>query len=84
MTRVSFVRAVYPVRYGSGDRFNVVLCGTRHGEAGIPFTWNALYASVCERASTVHRAVLMTTRDTPHGEEIVAVDFVEEQSQEVA
>jgi hypothetical protein len=84
MTRVSFVRAVYPVRYRTGDRFEVVLCGSRHGDAGIPYTWNALHASVCERASVVHRAVTMTTRDTSYGEEIVAVDLVPELSQEVA
>jgi hypothetical protein len=84
MTRVSFVRAVYPVRYRTGDRFEIVLCGSRHEEAGIPYTWNALYASVCERASVVHRAVTMTTRETTFGEEVVAVDFVPEQSQEVA
>lgn len=77
-TYTTFIRAVYPVKCRSGDRFEVVL------PLAIPYTWDAMKASLCQRASTINRAATITTRQTTWGEEIVTVDLVPEQSQEVA
>lgn len=76
---VGFVRAVYGVKFTSGTRFEIVLIG---GE--MVYTWDALKSSLCERASTLHRAVELGLRKTDYGLEITNVELVPETATEVA
>lgn len=76
----SFIRNVYPVTHGRGTRFEVSLAGT----GPFPYTWDPLKASLCERAAQVNRAVVLATRETSYGFEIVSVNLVPEPAQEVA
>lgn len=80
MTHTVFIRTVYPIKHRTGERFDVVLVGNGLPVEvdGIPFTWNALHASLCQRASVLHRAVTMTTKQTTWGAEIVGVALVPE------
>jgi hypothetical protein len=76
---VGFVRQVYGVTFSTGKRFEIVLTG-----GWTVYTWDALKASLCERAAVLHRAVELGIRKTDYGYEISDAALVPEPQELIA